>query len=351
MTAPLIWLSRRLKSAIQAHYPEKFSTAFWALNDTYPETMFFFDRTGTIDPGFAMKDISPIPERMEGFDEPFSSIMDKTAQQLLAEETHMDVFWSGGIDSTAVLVALLKNCSNEQKELIRVVYTAESIQEYPEFFSEYIEGNLDLKPMEERSTIKALDFNRLIITGVVAEQILGADSYTGFVVVTGGEIADFPITNGYKPYEESAFFWHRNRTDILDLAQPILEKCPFEVKNGFEFIWWLNFVGKWQDACMLIHAGSDCSKAESEMVRNFFQTDDFQQWAMVPENHALRIGETYGTYKQLLKEYIYDFNGDKEYLRHKTKFGSLDPIHEYRPPILGITEDYERIPLGGRYVP
>lgn len=339
----LIWLSRGLEAIVREQYQESYSSDFWTANSLGPKSVFFFDRTGVIDPGFRMKNVSPIPLVVSGYSESFSSIMDKTALDLLAEDTPMDVFWSGGIDSTAVIVALLRNCSDDQKELIRVRYTDASIDEAPDFFLSHIDGNLELKRVKDLSISKSLEFDRLIVTGVVAEQILGADTYSQFAVNNGGHISDYPIINGYKCYTESAAFWHGGRKDVLDIVQPVLDLCPFDIKTGFDFIWWLNFVGKWQDACLLIHAGSNCSRADSDMVRNFFQTDAFQQWSMAPGNQSEKVGETYGTYKMPLKKYIYDFDGNLQYLTRKTKFGSLDPIHEYFPPIFGITENYSRI--------
>ena len=68
------------------------------------------------------------------------------AKELLARAERLDVslysFWSGGIDSTCVLVSLLKNASASQKERIVVLMSEESISENPNFYRDHVHGKL-----------------------------------------------------------------------------------------------------------------------------------------------------------------------------------------------------------------
>ena len=58
-----------------------------------------------------------------------------TAQQILLEERDISVFWSGGIDSTAALVALLLQKKPMDRDRMHVFLRPRSIDEYPAFFA------------------------------------------------------------------------------------------------------------------------------------------------------------------------------------------------------------------------
>lgn len=89
-----------------------------------------FNYLNKYSPYIISAEADPIPTPFETT-VPFSDIMDKMAIKIDQKATNgkIDVFWSGGVDSTGVVVALLKNINDKTK--IRVHCTNSSLEEYP----------------------------------------------------------------------------------------------------------------------------------------------------------------------------------------------------------------------------
>ena len=71
-----------------------------------------------------------------------ADLADRRAIELIknAKDTNRNiiVMWSGGIDSTFVLTAILKNISEADQELITVLLTTHSISDNPDFYFKFL---------------------------------------------------------------------------------------------------------------------------------------------------------------------------------------------------------------------
>src|SRR5438128_1007333 len=85
----------------------------------FPPGSVFMDRTGTIKIPFRTKTFCPVPT-LRPISKSFDEICNERACELLERAEKLDVllyvFWSGGIDSTLVLVSLLKNATPAQRK-------------------------------------------------------------------------------------------------------------------------------------------------------------------------------------------------------------------------------------------
>ena len=88
------------------------------------------------------------------------------------------VMWSGGIDSTAALVSLLRAAgegNGGRAHRLVVVLDDESRAEYPRFYRETIAGRLREEPRDERS-VSAIDGGGgPVVTGELGDQLFGSD--------------------------------------------------------------------------------------------------------------------------------------------------------------------------------
>lgn len=132
------------------------------------------DRTNTIDFGFKYKTITPIPE-YSIFTESFEQVCDNRATQLvtLAEQRNcnINVMWSGGIDSTTALVALLRT---GKKDRIRVVLSKASIGEYPKFYRDVVSKELEKQHSVVENPKLVLNSQDINLTGEIGDQIFGS---------------------------------------------------------------------------------------------------------------------------------------------------------------------------------
>ena len=124
------------------------------------------DRTEYIDHPFPIHPI-PIPKAMPiSLDE----CMFLRAKEISEITEKKKILWSGGIDSTALLVALLKYDSEFNYE---IVCTPSSLKEYPWFFEKYIKQKKHCIIDEKNPTVffKNIFDGSYIITGHLGDQL------------------------------------------------------------------------------------------------------------------------------------------------------------------------------------
>jgi hypothetical protein len=288
------------------------------------------DRTGTIRTPIKIKQLFPVPH-MRPMHKTFEELCDERALELLKRSdtlgANINVLWSGGIDSTLVLVSLLKNASIEQKEKIVVLMSEDSIRENRNFYEDHVRAKL------KRDTASVLPHilggRDMLVSGEHSDQLFGSDAM-------GSLISQFGTDTIHKPVDRSVLFsYYDSRAknpDVtnlyLDLYDRLMKAAPFEIKTFFDYVWWVNFSLKWQTVYLrtLTYASKrNVQKITPEWVHEryatFYGTEEFQLWSM--NNHDKKIKDTWASYKWLCKKIIYDYTKDADYRDNKLKVGSL----------------------------
>lgn len=294
------------------------------------------DRTQTIDQGFKTCILDPFPDFSNNTKSnlTFSEICDQRAldivNQARDEQRPIHVFWSGGIDSTAALIALLKNIDpKDQKELITVFLNKESIDEYPYFYTNVILPNLKVRVIDD-----SYDFllgNPIIVTGELGDQLFGSVIMDDLLNLQSSRSN---IDIFHQPYKSvmPKFLRYRLKTDdkelvanLMDYLFPLIEKCPWPIVSMYDCLWWMNFTLKWQHVDQRFSVGFHLETLDLfnsyKLCAHFFKTEAFQQWSVA--NPDLKIKNTWASYKFPAKEYIYEFSKDKCYFEDKHKVPSI----------------------------
>ena len=280
------------------------------------------DRTGTLRP--PLKLAAPAIPSVGSFDEKFPDVSDARAASLWAENKPMSLFWSGGIDSTVALVALLKTVPDGRLSDLTVHLSAASIEEYPEFYTDHIDGKIttatipsSVNPTDRftpedifsskatNEIAKALKTN-IVITGELGDQIFGSAGFANNPDKIGSTVEDY-LAN-------------ESLTSVRDEIDALMATCPIPANSVTTMMWWWNFTVKWSEVRFRSLTAVDDS-ADFANVRHFFDTDDFQKWSIA--NDDLKIKDTIQSYKWTAKDYIHDFAGDDDYRDKKLKVGSL----------------------------
>lgn len=292
------------------------------------------DRTRTLDIPLNYRIVSPIPKLSVVGD--FASIVDDRAQEIIERNIPIILYWSGGIDSSVVLASLLRNGVDPKTMTIRL--NQSSIVEDTEIYENII---LDKIPVEfispnVKTSLSNEDLeNNIVITGESGDQLMGcfavrlyampgrfnpcrSDSkyYIDRVNVPYGLhlVFDYPWYPVVKAFfygftEENYKDKESEANEIMEYISPLVDTCPFPVKNAFDAWWWLSFSCKWQGSYMKFVNHLELSKHQEDNFISFFITDEFQQWAMTENNHRnLKIvpGDDITTYKWTMKKYIED---------------------------------------------
>jgi hypothetical protein len=302
-------------------------TQLFALLD---RTVSLVDRTHTLTLPVAVHSLFPLPAPIP-LAQTFEDLCNERAVELLRRADELNVrlyvFWSGGIDSTLVLVSILKNATPRQLANLVVLMSEESISEYPKFYGEYIRGKLQADSAVMFPYL--LGGRHLVVNGEHNDQLFGSDIVGKLIVKFGPEVI-------HRPYDRDLFFRffddHINDREAsnfcLDLFEELRAAAPIPVTTNYLHLWWINFAMKWQAVFMRTLA-----YASPRLVGNidlnyiqtyyapFYCTEAFQLWSMA--NLDNKIKDRWSTYKWVCKDIIYDFTKDADYRDNKIKRGSL----------------------------
>ncbi len=304
------------------------------------------DRTGALRFPVRTKSLFPLPKLID-FTKTYAEICDARAQELLQRADTLDVplymFWSGGIDSTCILVSLLKNATIAQKERITVLMSEDSITEYPDFYRNHIRGKLH----RESATMfpYLLGERALLVTGEHNDQLFGSDMVASIVKNYGFDainqpfdcklFIDFFINRHDSLTEEAASF-------LFEIIERLRSAAPITLHTNYDVFWWINFALKWQNVYvrMLSYAKKAPSKQYiQDYYVPFYSSDDFQLWSMTTPYR--RVEGNWRHYKWTAKEIIYDFTKDTDYRDNKIKRGSLIFLFDRHIPVNFIDDKWK----------
>ncbi len=302
------------------------------------------DRSGTLEtPGLKMIG-PPIPDAI-GFNKTLEDCMLEEAQRLWDTNRQLRVYWSGGIDSTGVLVALIRTAKGDDLDRLTVCYTSNetvcpvlreqitnrietesSVEEYELFFNKFIDGKLNTECVLELEPSKfySKGTSWVISNGTVKH--LADSARDGYLVVTG-ELGDqlfgsaaFGNDNDLINATSKEFLKDKKYQKYLDDIKKLNEACPIDTDKLTDMLWWWNFAIKWCEvrfrASLAVEDGSHLKN-----IKHFYDTEDFQKWSI--SNPDKKIKKTEQSYKWLLKDFIYDYTKDADYRDNKVKLGSL----------------------------
>lgn len=311
------------------------------------------DRFGSIPTPFRFKlaEVCKAPQYSPNFKKTYEEICSERVRELMSLQNETDfkicIPYSGGIDSTMVLVSFLKELGPlAARERLIVYLNRNSINENPTFYEKYIRHSLNFRSSERlweifdgKNIYVSADFNDQLVGSWVVQEVghlLGektiAKPYTRELIV---EILKFKGMS-----DSGATFWFEC------LEQNIKYQNVTTITTINDFFWWTSFNLKWQAVYFgVIMRTLPFSRAilSHEMLEKcfqpFFMSHDFQRWSF--SNPDLKIQNSWDSYKWHFKELIFAFNQDATYRDEKIKIGSLYHILMQNNSPIGLTSNLE----------
>lgn len=280
------------------------------------------DRTQTLDIGSLNFEVLNPLSNFEKTELSFEQIAIIRAKQLLilAGQTHKKIclLWSGGIDSTVVLVALIQVAQEENKlDILEVLLSVESINEFPNFFEQIIKDKINYTLYQPPLYPFLEDKTKIFVTGEHGDQLFGSDKTKYYVL----------SEDAFKPYPDILPFMisrklgtEKYTQKMLNFLAPQIDKSPVPIHTLYDYLWWMNFSQKWQHVSLRLISKSE-NLVLGKNIIHFFSSSEFQSWSI--SNHHIKIDRAWNTYKQVAKSFIHSFFEDEEYLLYKEKEPSL----------------------------
>lgn len=273
--------------------------------------------------------VSAVPE-INNNEMDFGRVIETIADEFcqLAQESgrHVYVCWSGGIDSTSILVSLLKVASKEFLQNITVLYSPESVMENAYFFSRFIRGKLRAKNIDDFRVTAENHDQILIVDGEAGNQIMSQNIIHKLIYAGRLDLLNQP--------------WRNTKIDQLllgatdfagNLVQDSIDHAPIPIETGFDFIWWANFNFKFDDVLLrkALNYTQDLDAAQSRdfykhSLYRFYEHPRMQIWSMLSKD--LRRESAKHMPKYIPKRYIFEFDHNDFYFSNKSEEGSSSQV-------------------------
>jgi hypothetical protein len=291
---------------------------------------------------------------MPSYDPDFSMTYEEccqlSARELIARQERLDIpiriLYSGGIDSSLVLVSLIKELGLAAAEWrIELVMNMESIEENPWMWEKIIRtSKIRLVNGEQHSADWGKD--RILVGGEFNDQLLGMDTYKDLVRWRGEGILIQPWTETIM----TDYFLYKGLDRRLaekwtHLWSVQLLAAPCAVETVADWWWWLNFSCKWTSVYFsslsyVLNPANINQDYLKDYYCQFFGSDDFQRWSMKDTTHKHK--GTILSYKWHSKKLIAEFLGSPEFLQ-KIKRGSFWNLIALKRGVDAIDNEYNYI--------
>jgi hypothetical protein len=237
--------------------------------------------------------------------ESFEYCLNARVDELTKLNQKINLLWSGGIDSTAMVVAFLKQ--NQNLDQLRIIHTVISRKENPFFFL-----LLNQYPQIEIIEIggdyymeNTLD--GLFLNAAQADDLLASidDSFWQQLGPAKGKLR-------WKDY----FFKINNNIDFVNQCEEFFARSGRPIDNIVEARWWFYLICKYS-----IAKKPSLMQDRTNLTTSFFTSTMFEDYMyfntdkIIPDSH-------YNSYKKFIKDYISEFDHNCYYNQHKCKENS-----------------------------
>jgi hypothetical protein len=284
------------------------------MKHNFSKESFLVDRTQSI-PHFLDIDYSysPIPVNAN-FNLDLTTIVKNRCIELLSTGKQINVAWSGGIDSTFVLLSL-QHYANDPDQ-VRVYGTYNSIIESGDFFDRFIKDRMPYSIKVNTSVFNNFTSKDCIyVTGAMSNQVFTQS------LLHSKRDAILEFKDGYNIHNTLDHFYKDVLTDsCLEFLEPSILKIQRNLYNIQDLRWFMNFNFSWYNVLTSALVGVESDTANR--IHAFFNTEDFQLWSIYNNDPQTKTGD-FSDERWQLREAITEYTGDSYYSSNKKKFTSV----------------------------
>lgn len=280
------------------------------------------------------KSFLPIPE-LQTTDTRFDLAIETAAHDFcqLVRTTGKTAYcsWSGGIDSTSILVSILKVADKSVLDNLIIECNENSIAENPYFYYKFIDGKLPTQTPEQ-VRVTPDNFDKILIAdGDCAEMIMGSTYANKLAYLGKFAELDTPWRRIYdKDFRDRALISQHADQDLdsihftLDLISDTVPYAPMPVNTYYDWLCWQYFNFKIVDS-MMRDVATHTKELDAQQSRYFLQNTlhrfylhpHVQSWYMLTQTQRREKLHIDGKY--FAKQYIHDFDGNDMYFYNKMK--------------------------------
>jgi len=291
--------------------------------------------------------LNKLPDLKIRINDSLSAITDRRSLALLEQSkdfNRIKLFWSGGIDSTLILAAILKNWNTRDLEKLTVVGNNNTSKENRFMFENFIKDKIETENFDNYVT------NQIPFS----DDVLYVTGDGGDPIGSGPGICEFDemypniFLQSWKEHRNKIIEYFSTKTEIRfgmphhmfdreDNArksfQWIADSIEFhdiEVRSIYDFLWWMNFnfgfnidISYQLWAYFRIPHNVSIDLLWNNNMFSWFEHMDYQYWSLSTIGSDEKITNDILMNKNAFKKYIFDFDKNEDYYRNKRKESSL----------------------------
>lgn len=299
----------------------------YLLNNNFSKYSFLLDRTKAISHFLDIDyEYSPMPSAKDSYNLTFDEVTKNRCIELLSLGKRINVAWSGGIDSTYVLLSL-HHYANDPDQ-INVYATYNSIIESGDLFDRFIKNNFKytIRP-NTLANNTFIENDCIYVTGAMSNQLFtpglsfnkNRDSILEFKDI---ELKD-PTQdkhNNALAFMADKYYGDVLTDECLEFLTPSILNSPKKINTIQELRWYVIFNYTWYSVLTNSLIGLEAQSIQN--THAFFNTEDFQLWSIHNKDPVTKLGD-YSDERWQIREAITEYIGDSYYSKNKKKFTSL----------------------------
>lgn len=267
------------------------------------------------------------PYQYRNYTQSFDQTCLAAAEQIAkSTDKPIAVNWSGGIDSTTALVALLQTVPVDR---MRVVCNQYSIVEYPTFYQDIIRDRIETIDLADWPNRAAELFT---VSGDAGDTVWGVIDDSFYAANKDC------LHSSWKDWAVDRI--GPNKMPTLEFVEEFCSWSGVEIRTVLDLRTWFYLCCKWQDKATKLFTDAPSNLGPKNLVPFYDADDGFMMWTM--NNLDKIIGDSWTSYKVPAKQFIYKFHQDQDYLENKTKYNSVS--------MYGNTSIWKLLNQGSRFV-
>lgn len=335
-----------------------------------------------------IKDRFKMPTHEPFFNKSWEQITDERASEvgkiIREENKKFSILYSGGIDSTLITVALLKNLSKEELKNISFYCNTASIMENPILYKKYIHEKFETINSTDHLIEDAIAKGYIVISSMSGDCLCGSKNWLDLQANLYYYMRDLSadskrnINNNWRkaidPSVDYSVFKdliisHYNGKGNNNLGEQYYTKIDKNIKTSnvpvkslYDLYWWNIFNIKYIHLSAKLYILDNFKMSFDAIEKNMFDwynNNDYQKWSMANNHTGEKIDFSGATIKLCVKKYIYDFDKNDWYfyfkqklpsnehqkMRNTSQWGNVSPM-----TIFGLTQKSERLYLENKRV-
>lgn len=242
------------------------------------------------------------------------SALEQIVKRLSNIGKKINVFWSGGIDSTTIVTAFLQNLSDRSQ--LRIVYSPWSCYEHPEYLN-FLKKFPEVEVIDQSGELYLdLLLDGIYVSGNTGDEIHASIDQSFYLKYGHAQL--------HEPWRD--FFYKINSDDLfIEFCETHFKLAGFDINSVLEARWWFYTSCKidsiLRNETIPLLLSNKTQKVSVDDVYGFFNCREYEQYIYwnIP---SIIDDDGYKTWKMSLKQYCFNFDKIESWYREKEKFNS-----------------------------